>query len=87
MKATREQVLFAYRNNPKAELNPSEAAIQYWMTNGLQNFVATVNAARQADPALAARIDAERQAASGQTAAGPGMGAILAAVAAFYLLG
>ena len=57
---TREQVLSAYAANPKAEAAPSEEAIKYWQGAGLGSFDATVDAVRAADPALAARIDAER---------------------------
>lgn len=66
--ATRQQVLDAYKANPQAILNPDEGAINYWMTNGLSNFDQTVQSVRQQDPALAARIDAERSAASGPSA-------------------
>ncbi len=58
--ATREQVLAAYRNNPKASLNPDENAIQYWMANGIENFDSIVDQVRASNPELAAQIDEER---------------------------
>jgi hypothetical protein len=58
--ATREQVLAAYQANPKAELNPSEESINYWMNTGLNSFNATVDSARAEKPELAASIDAAR---------------------------
>jgi hypothetical protein len=62
---TREQVLAAYANNPKAVLNPDEAAIDFFMQPGnLGNFNTIVDQVRAADPALAARIDAERRRSS-----------------------
>jgi hypothetical protein len=64
MKATREQVLAAYRSNPRAALNPDEAAIDYWMTTGLDNFNTVVDQVRASNPQLAAQIDAERSAAA-----------------------
>jgi hypothetical protein len=57
---TRDQVLAAYANNPLAELNPSEEAINYWLGQGLGSFDSTVDAVRAADPGLAAAIDASR---------------------------
>ena len=57
---TREQVLAAYAANPRAELNPSEASIQYWQNAGLGSFNSTVDAVRAENPALAAQIDAQR---------------------------
>ena len=60
MPASRAQVLDAYKNNPLAELNPDEQAIQYWMNSGLGSFGGTVNAVRAANPTLAASIDASR---------------------------
>jgi hypothetical protein len=57
---TREQVLAAYANNPKAVLNPDEEAINYWMQQGLGNFNSTVDQVRAANPELAASIDAAR---------------------------
>jgi hypothetical protein len=63
---TRDQVLAAYANNPLAELNPSEEAINYWLGQGLGSFDSTVDAVRAADPGLAAAIDASR--ASTETA-------------------
>ena len=62
--ATREQVLAAYAANPRAELAPSEEAIQYWQNAGLGSFNATVDAVRAENPALAAQIDAQRNAAA-----------------------
>jgi hypothetical protein len=59
---TRDQVLAAYANNPLAELNPSEEAINYWLGQGLGSFDSTVDAVRAADPGLAAAIDASRAA-------------------------
>ena len=64
--ATREQVLAAYAANPRAELNPSEAAIQYWQGAGLGSFNSTVDAVRAENPALAAQIDAVRDAQRAQ---------------------
>ena len=58
--ATRQQVLAAYAANPRAELNPSEEALQYWQGAGLGSFDATVDAVRAANPALAAQIDVQR---------------------------
>jgi hypothetical protein len=60
MMATREQVLAAYAANPRAELNPSEEAINYWQNAGLGSFNAIVDAVRAENPALAAQIDAQR---------------------------
>ena len=60
--ATRDQVLAAYANNPLAELNPSEEAINYWLGQGLGSFGSTVDAVRASDPGLAAAIDASRAA-------------------------
>ncbi len=71
--ATREQVLAAYAANPRAELNPSEEAIQYWQNAGLGSFNATVDAVRAENPALAAQIDAQRNAVA-TTGAGTGTG-------------
>lgn len=62
MKATREQVLAAYRSNPRAALNPDEAAIDHWMRNGLDNFNSVVDQVRASNPGLASQIDAERAA-------------------------
>ena len=70
--ATRAQVLAAYAANPKAELFPSEAAIQYWQGAGLGSFDATVDAVRAENPALAAQIDAQRTAVSTNTGATTG---------------
>ena len=64
MAATREQVLQAYKDNPLAELNPGEEAINYWMGQGLGSFGDVVNQVRTANPALAAQIDAQRRAAT-----------------------
>ena len=60
--ATREQVLAAYASNPKAELNPSEEAINYWMNTGVGDFNSVVDQVRAENPALAASIDASRAA-------------------------
>lgn len=60
--ATREEVLAAYAANPKAELNPSQEAINFWMQGGLQNFNNIVDEARAQNPTLAASIDAQRAA-------------------------
>lgn len=60
--ATREQVLAAYNANTQAELNPNQEAINFWMQSGLGSFDTTVSSARQENPELAARIDAERAA-------------------------
>jgi hypothetical protein len=62
---TREQVLAAYAANPKAVLNPDEAAINFFMQPGkLANFNTIVDEVRAADPALASKIDAERRIAA-----------------------
>jgi hypothetical protein len=62
---TREQVLAAYANNPKAVLNPDEEAINFFMQPGnLGNFNTIVDQVRAADPELAARIDSERRKSS-----------------------
>jgi hypothetical protein len=62
---TREQVLAAYAANPKAVLNPDEAAINFFMQPGkLENFNTIVDEVRAADPALASKIDAERRIAA-----------------------
>ena len=58
--ATREQVLAAYAANPRAELNPSEEAIQYWQGAGLGSFNSIVDAVRAENPELAAQIDTQR---------------------------
>lgn len=58
--ASRAQVLEAYASNPLAQLNPSEEAINYWMKTGLGSFNDVVRSYRQANPAEAAKIDAER---------------------------
>lgn len=58
--ATYEQVMQAYQSNPFAVKAPDESAINYWMSQGLGSFGDVVNQARGTDPALAARIDAER---------------------------
>ena len=60
--ATREQVLAAYAANPRAELNPSEEAIQYWQGAGLGSFNSIVDAVRAENPELAAQIDTQRNA-------------------------
>ena len=62
--ATREQVLAAYAANPRAELAPSEEAINYWQNAGLESFNAIVDAVRAENPTLAAQIDAQRSAAA-----------------------
>lgn len=61
-KATREQVLAAYQNNPLAVLNPDEEAIDYWMRTGLNTFDQVVKDVRAANPTLAKQIDQERAA-------------------------
>lgn len=58
--ATREEVLAAFANNPRAELNPNEEAINYWMNTGIGNFNSVVDQVRAENPALAASIDAAR---------------------------
>ena len=63
--ATREQVLSAYANNPLAELNPSEEAINYWMSTGVGDFNSVVDQVRAENPALAASIDASRSSNGG----------------------
>ena len=59
-KATREEVLAAYKANPLAELNPNDEAIKHWMTSGLGNFNQVVQDVRAANPMLAKQIDAAR---------------------------
>ena len=61
-RATREQVLAAYRNNPLAVLNPDEEAISYWMRTGLSTFDQVVKDVRAANPTLAKQIDQQRAA-------------------------
>lgn len=63
--ATREEVLAAYAANPKAELTPSQAAIDYWMGSGLGQFNTMVDAVRAANPTLASQIDTARGATTG----------------------
>ena len=63
--ATREEVLAAYAANPKAELAPNQAAIDYWMNSGLGQFNTMVDAVRAANPTLASQIDAARGATTG----------------------
>lgn len=75
--ATREQVLAAYAANPKAELNPNEEAINFWMNNDLGQFNTLVDQVRAANPTLAAQIDAQRAAVktnTGGTTGGAGGG-------------
>ena len=57
---TEAQVRAAYANNPKAELNPSQESINYWMQTGLADFNTAVDTARAQNPSLAASIDAAR---------------------------
>lgn len=68
--ATREEVLAAYAANPKAELTPSQAAIDYWMGSGLGQFNTMVDAVRAANPTLASQIDADRGAKTRTTTTG-----------------
>lgn len=63
--ATKEQVLAAYAANPKAELAPNQAAIDFWMNNDLSQFNSMVDAVRAANPELARQIDTQRAAATG----------------------
>jgi hypothetical protein len=63
--ATREEVLAAYAANPKAELTPSQTAIDFWINNDLSQFNSMVDAVRAANPALASQIDATRGATTG----------------------
>jgi hypothetical protein len=58
--ATEAQVRAAYANNPKAELNPSQESINYWMQTGLADFNTAVDTARAQNPSLASSIDAAR---------------------------
>lgn len=62
-RADLDMVLRAYADNVRAQIMPDDAAINYWMQVGLDNFDATVEAVRKTDPSLAAQIDAERLAA------------------------
>tara|TARA_R110000868_G_scaffold98894_1_gene272330 strand:- start:308 stop:1402 length:1095 start_codon:yes stop_codon:yes gene_type:complete len=62
--ATKEQVLAAYAANPKAELAPNQAAIDFWMNNDLTQFNNIVDAVRAANPTLATQIDTQRAAAT-----------------------
>jgi len=62
--ATKEQVLAAYAANPKAELVPNQAAIDFWMNNDLSQFNNIVDAVRAANPTLATQIDTQRAAAT-----------------------
>lgn len=68
--ATREEVLAAYAANPKAELAPNQAAIDYWMNSDLGQFNSMVDAVRAANPTLASQIDAARGATTGSTTTG-----------------
>ena len=63
--ATREEVLAAYAANPKAELAPNQAAIDFWMNNDLGQFNSMVDAVRAANPTLASQIDAARGTTTG----------------------
>lgn len=62
--ATREEVLAAYAANPKAELAPNQAAIDFWMNNDLSQFNSMVDAVRAANPTLASQIDTQRATAN-----------------------
>ena len=68
-KATREQVLNAFKSNTKAKLNPTEEDINYWMNSGLDSFNTAVDQSRANNPALAAEIDTAR----GNTTIGGGV--------------
>jgi hypothetical protein len=68
--ATREEVLAAYAANPKAELNPSNEAINFWMNNDLGQFNTLVDQVRAANPTLASQIDAQRATATKTTTGG-----------------
>ena len=70
-KASREDVLAAYKANPLAELNPNEEAINYWRTQGLGSFNDVVKSARAENPGLATFIDATRNPAATTAATTP----------------
>ena len=61
-KATRSEVLAAFKNNPYATLNPTEQDIIYWQNEGLTNFDQAVRDWRAQSPSLAKLIDQERAA-------------------------
>lgn len=65
--ATQAEVLAAYAANPKAEVNPSQEAINFWMNNDLGQFNSMVDAVRAANPALASLIDRDRSVVGTQT--------------------
>lgn len=59
--ATRQQVLDAYANNPRAVRDPDPEAIEFFMQPGkLADFDAIVEQVRDANPELAKEIDADR---------------------------